>query len=302
MEERALPTGQPLITSQIEDIAAYVRQGTCILFLGAGVHSPAPEGSIYSYPDADRPPFGRELAARLAEKVNFESVFPSGESHESLNLQRVSLFYELEKGRKQLITEIGSAIREDKKPSSVLRALANLNFPLVITTNYDLLFDRALVLAEKEPVVSIYNPEPVPVSDFTNPTSKRPFVLKIHGDISRPESIVITDEDYIQFVLRMGDKDAHHPVPMTFRYRFTTWPTLFVGYSLMDYNLRLLFKTLRWKIDLSNVPMSYSVDHSPDPLIWQVWDRRGYVKFIAQNVWTFLPQLYQLVTGEEMPQ
>ena len=33
----------------------------------------------------------------------------------------------------------------------------------------------------------------------------------------------------------------------------TDWTTLFVGYSLLDYNLRLLFKTLRWKIDSANL-------------------------------------------------
>jgi hypothetical protein len=56
-------------------------------------------------------------------------------------------------------------------------------------------------------------------------------------------------EDYIDFILRMSDKDPLNPVPKEIKPWFYYWPTLFLGYSLMDYNLRLLFRTLRWKMD-----------------------------------------------------
>ena len=34
---------------------------------------------------------------------------------------------------------------------------------------------------------------------------------------------MITDEDYIQFVMRMGDKPPQDPIPMVFRYYFKRW-------------------------------------------------------------------------------
>jgi len=102
-------------------------------------------------------------------------------------------------------------------------------------------------------------------------------------------------------VMRMGDRDAYHPVPETFRYRFKSWITLFVGYSLLDYNLRLLFKTLRWRMDPSNFPPTYAVDPQPDQLIVSVWSgEQKYVKFVAQDVWMFVPRLYKELTGREM--
>ena len=52
-----------------------------------------------------------------------------------------------------------------------------------------------------------------------------------------------------------------NPVPDTFYYRLSKWPTLFIGYSLLDYNLRLLLKTLRHKKD--QFPRSYSIDPWP---------------------------------------
>jgi hypothetical protein len=282
-------------------IADKVAKGQCILFLGAGVHYPPPEGTPYQYPEEQRPPLGRAFSELLAKKCGFAERFPKDSAG---NLQRVSLFYESLRNRNALVNEVRDAVGAGRRPSPILRALARLNFQLIITTNYDQLFETALREEGKSPFVSVYNKTgDEPTRDYPGDLNARePFVVKIHGDVQSPESIVITDEDYIQFVLRMSDKEAYNPVPLTFRYQFTKWPTLFVGYSLLDYNLRLLFKTLRWKIDPSNFPDTYSVDLYPDPLILDVWyNRQRYVKFIAQDVWTFVPNLYRAVTGEEMP-
>jgi hypothetical protein len=285
----------------INSVAERVARGECILFLGAGVHAPPPPGSPYqdSYPEGVRPALGRAFSEHLAAKCSYASTFPKDTVH---NLQRVSLCYELDNSRQQLVTEIRDAVHTDKKPSPVLRALAQLDFPLVITTNYDKLFERALAAQDKQPRVRVYSKdEDQKTDDIPNPTASEPFVFKLHGDIDTPESIVITDEDYIHFVLRMSDREAYHPVPFTFRYRFANWPTLFLGYSLLDYNLRLLFKTLRWKTDVANVPDTYSVDPYPDSLIVKVWSgEQKYVKFIAQDVWTYVPKLYARVKGQEM--
>jgi hypothetical protein len=283
----------------ITSIANKVRDGECILFLGAGVHCPPPVGSPYIYPDVERPPLGGAFSQILAAKSGFPKELPRDSP---TNLQRVSMHYENRRTRNQLVDEIREAVDVGKKPSPALRALAKLNFPLVITTNYDQLFETALQEAGKKPQVGIYDPMgATPTTDFQKFSSERPFVFKIHGDISRPESIVITDEDYIQFVLRMSDKEAFHPIPETFRYNFKRWWTLFVGYSLLDYNLRLLFKTLRWKIDKAGFPDAYSIDLFPDPLILDEYQlKQRYVKFIAQDVWTVVPMLYEDVTGQSM--
>jgi hypothetical protein len=285
----------------LKTIADRVAKGECILFLGAGAHYPPPASAPYAYPEDQRPPLSRTFSERLAQQCDFAQQFP----HDSIgNLQRVSLYYEVQRGRNALADEIKQAVLTGKRPSPVLCALARLNFPLVITTNYDQLFEIALRAVGKSPLVSVYNQAGTePTRD--NPGSldpQQPFVVKVHGDVQSRESIVITDEDYIQFVLRMSDKRPFNPVPLTFHYYFTKWPTLFVGYSLLDYNLRLLFKTLRWKIDPSNFPETYSVDIAPDPLIVEVYhNQHRYINFITQDVWTFVPSLYHMITGEDMP-
>jgi SIR2-like domain len=281
----------------IREIADDIRQQHCILFLGAGVHAPPPGKSPFEYPAEQRPPIGSDLSKMLAENCSFAKRIPGGDA---TNLQRVAMCYEVTHSRRQLVDAVAQAVQTGKRPSPMLRALAELGFPLVITTNYDQLFENALIAEDKHPRVAVYRPAREATEDYRDPTDKSPVVFKIHGDIERPETIVITDEDYIQFVLRMSDKDQYDPVPLMLRYHLTEWTTLFIGYSLLDYNLRLLFKTLRWKMDLANIPDSYSVDRRPDPLVLDVWyNQRRYVKFIAQDVWTFVPRLYECVLGKE---
>ena len=286
------------VGSVVELLADAVRGQRCILFLGAGVHALPPDGSLFDYPSQRRPPVGSGLSRELARTCGLAERFPS---EDPANLQRVALFYEIARSRHQLVDAVRTAVQVGKQPSPMLRALAELDFPLVITTNYDQLFENALAAVGKQPRVAVYTPNLEPTVDYRDPTAESPIVFKIHGDISRQETVVITDEDYIQFVLRMSNKDPYDPVPLTLKFYLTGWTTLFLGYSLLDYNLRLLFKTLRWKIDSANVPDMYSVDFHPDPLIFDVWhNQRRYVKFIAQDVWTFVPRLYERVLGKEL--
>jgi hypothetical protein len=288
-------------SAALTQIADAVARGQCLLFLGAGIHAEPPEGSSYVYTEADRPPLGSTLSELLAKECDLVATYPN---ENTKNLQRTSLFYETMRSRRQLVQEIDAVVQVGKKPSPVLRGLAELGFTLLITTNYDQLLERALRDAGSESRVTVYSPDSTRATEqyLDDPTADRPFVFKIHGDIGTPESVVITDEDYIQFVLRMRDQKPYYPVPEIFRFQLERWTTLFVGYSLVDYNLRLLFKTLRWGVDRANIPDAYSVDCHPDPLVVEVFEnQQKYLKFIVQDAWTFVPALYHAVTGKEMP-
>ena len=304
----------------VQQIVDAISEGRCLLFLGAGVHAPPPEGCRWTYPETARPLLGGEfsacLAAELKQELDLAREFPSDLG----NLQRSSLHFEIKRTRKQLVDQLTKAVQTGKTPSPALRALAELDFPLVITTNYDRLLEEALTRAGKTWRLSVYNKQrnvktvdfrdarplgrtgPVDPLRLVAPDPQNPFVLKIHGDIVDRKSIVITDEDYIHFVMRTRDPRRYNPVPKTFQVAIETWTTLFVGYSLLDYNLRLLFKTLRWGADPANTPDSYSVDFSPDPLIAQVLGNPPrLVTFVVLDLWTFVPDLYRCLIGKEMP-
>lgn len=281
-----------------------VRNGKCILFLGAGVHYPPESRSRYSkaYPVEVRPPLAADLAKRLVNKGDIIKRYPK--ERDNINdLKRMACFYEMLYQRNELVAEIRDAVSARARPSAAVRALALLDFPLIMTTNYDHLFENALNKVDKEPRKGVYDPGGAkPTIDFPDDDIKRPFLFKVHGDIDAPESLVVTDEDYIQFLLRMGDREPYHPIPETFRVQFKRWPTLFIGYRLTDFNLRLLFKALRWKMDPANRKPAFAVDLYPDPPVMaELQDRDGHVFFIVDDLWNFVPKLFESVTGKEMP-
>jgi len=288
------------------EIVACIRAKKCILFLGAGVNAPSPVDSPFGYRESQVPPRGSELARRLLARCQeCPDIDPD-------NLQRVALFFQFRPGggsREALVKAIrdeitGPAIRV----SPALHMLAALPFPIVITTNYDPLIQRALSRADtmdgraKDPIRRIYDPhregppEPVPL----DPIEENPILLKLHGDIDNPASIVVTEEDYIVFIQRMSDA-YRHPIHENIRARMNSWPILFIGYSLRDYNLRLLFRTLRWHLDVAHIPLSFSVDPTPDDLIVSVWQRgeKPMVSFVRQDLWAFVPALFRECTGRE---
>lgn len=302
--------------SDVSYIAQCIKEGKCILFLGSAIHAPAPAGSKYDYPIEACPPIGAQLSERLAAACQYPEK-------DRWNLQRVAWYYEhAMQFRYRLVNEVKAAVYTGRKPSPVLRGLSRLGFPIVITTNYDQLYEDSLNLVAQESALaagvpeaeakkakaafdkSIYSPRStVKTKDCgEEPSSSRPYLLKIHGDVEDRDSLVITDEDYIQFVLRMGDEHSFRPIGRNLLTHLMTWPTLFIGYRLSDYNLRLLFKTLRWKLDPADIPPTFSVDLQPDVLIRDVWQlQRRYIRFIKKNLWNFVPELYKEVTGEEMP-
>lgn len=283
------------------DIVDSVKNGRCILFLGAmAAAAEPPAGSPFDY--AARLPSGKTLSTLLAKRCGYTD-------DDDDNLQRVSLFFQCKENnsRHSLIKALEDIIAESKvEPSPAMHMLAALPFRIIITTNYDKLFEDALYGAKtsngesKRPIVTVYDPdrngppEPVPL----DPLEAKPILLKLHGDIDKPNSIVITEEDYITFIHRMANPHFH-PIHEKIRSRMMEWPILFVGYSLRDYNLRLLFKTLRWHVDPANYPLSFSVDPYPDNLIVSILQnsRPPMVSFIRENLWDFVPALYTAVKG-----
>jgi hypothetical protein len=125
-------------------------------------------------------------------------------------------------------------------------------------------------------------------------------LFKLHGDIDKPESIVITEEDYITFIQRMGNPHPQtYPIPANISARMGSWSILFIGYRLTDWNLRLLLRALRWHVDPANYGLSYSVDPFPDELIVAVLQdvERPVISFLKEDLWDFVPELYERCLG-----
>src|SRR5205814_637754 len=119
------------------------------------------------------------------------------------------------------------------------------------------------------------------------------IILKLHGQIERTatrewESFVVTEDDYIDY---LAQADVAVAVPVSLAAALRRSHFLFLGYTMADWNLRVILHRL-W----GDQPLSYrswAVQPQPRPLEREFWRRRDvdvyelpleeYVEGLAQH-------------------
>ncbi len=151
----------------------------------------------------------------------------------------------------ELINHIGSE-RRRRVPWDAYRLMAELELPIYITTNYSKLLVSALEERETEPqtLISPWNdyvvenePRYCAVSgDFDEPTSKRPLVYHLFGRLDQTPSVVLTEDDYFQYLIGVAENDDL--IPPSVKGALTGNALLFLGFRLEDWDFRVLLKSL----------------------------------------------------------
>lgn len=109
-------------------------------------------------------------------------------------------------------------------PSQQHRLIASLDAPVCVTTNYDLLLERAHVeLYGEDHVGVVRKPDHL---RFSN--SKKNLIIKLHGDVNDESLHVVTAMDY------MARWRSPNVVDNFVYHLFATHTVLFIGYSLDD--------------------------------------------------------------------
>jgi hypothetical protein len=129
----------------------------------------------------------------------------------------------------------------DAKPTEIYRALFRLKPPLILTTNYDCLLEKAYIKFQKEDVdVFTYRDAPEVQRRLTSDKfARHPFIFKIHGTIKKPSEIILTESDYRELIY-------HQPgYRLLLSAVFLTHVVLMLGFSLKDRELILLLEAMR---------------------------------------------------------
>jgi len=242
-----------------------IRRGQCTPILGSGLLEPL-IGSLkdiaqrwaetYHYPMA---PHERESLPQVSQylAINQDRGFPYDELGEYLR-EEIKRRYKEDIPEKllsnfasldELLETIG-AKRREREPSDAYKALAQLPLPIFITTTPDNLLTAALKEAGKDPQVvlcpwneyveqteSIYDREP----DYF-PSPERPLIYHLFGELNEQDSIVLTEDDYFDFLIGVtGNKDL---IPPVVRRALTDTALLFLGFQMDEWNFRILFRSI----------------------------------------------------------
>lgn len=178
-----------IVKQQLDIIAGLLWDRHASLFVGAGFSKNAT-----LLPGGKMPPDWNELGNLFFEKARKHK--PTPKEREYANVLRLAEEVECVYGRDALFNIIQESINDNYlEPSDLHMKLLSFPWRDVFTTNYDTLLERAAdkLNEQRKKVYTIIS------SDQEIGFSTPPFLIKLHGDIKVPNSIVITEEDYRKY-------------------------------------------------------------------------------------------------------
>jgi hypothetical protein len=149
----------------------------------------------------------------------------------------------------ELISTVGKKRRQTNE-NDPYKILARLPFPLYITTSPDNLLVDALKEAGREPQIEVcpWNDDieqekslEKSRSDYS-PTAKQPLVYYLFGRLNQPKSLVITEDDYFDYLI--GVTRNKELIPTAVRRSLADTALLFLGFQLEDWNFRVVYRSI----------------------------------------------------------
>lgn len=275
------------------------KRGKVIPFLGAGA------SLVGRTPDKSWSPKARAFlpsGVELAHHLAGQTMVPKEDPRDWDNLAKVCSYYAEVSGRPALRDELREVLNGDYDAGPLHDLIATIPAPqLIIVTNYDDLLERAFRRAGRPYDLVVYPadrkdvagvlwwkhgaPEPVieHARDLYIDLTTTTVIYKMHGTIEREsgewDNFVITEEDYIEFLSRMTSNEA---VPAIFYQHFKDRSFLFLGYSLQDWNLRVLLTNLGKELAKTGASAgsaheelpSWAIQLGPSELETTLWQKR----------------------------
>ncbi len=242
-----------------------INRGRCTPILGPGLVEPL-LGSMrevasrwadtFLYPMA---PHERESLPQVAQflVVNQDAQFPFDDLERLLKKHILNTFSadlpaELRKTEtplNHLISAVGR-VRRASNPLEPHRVLAGLPLPIYITANHDNLLEDALVEAGKQPQCIL-----CPWNEFIEqeknifdlqgdyePDPRRPLVFHLFGCWGQPDSVVLTEDHYFDFLIGITGNKAL--IPEQVRQSLADASLLFLGFQTNEWSFRVIFRSL----------------------------------------------------------
>ena len=288
----------------VNRIVGYLKTGHCIPFLGAGASipdlkpsatnkpeteevssgQPIPDNGQRSAPLSDQTvPSGTGMAGELALKLGIDPLI-------QMDLPMAAFLFERVHDRQTLTTYIGDRLT-GQPPSEAHRVLAKIIIylhshrslemrpvELIITTNFDQQLENELVyLNRKLPLRP-----PIKINTIIASTRSQQAkqieedsvnLLKLHGCVSDSDSLIVTDDDYIKMLNRLGGSVPTTFIDVTILGEIPKAGLLFLGYSLGDWDFRAFYEALMGNRSPSKKYTSYAVQRRPaNPKEARKWD------------------------------
>lgn len=254
-----------------------IKKGNCVIFAGAGIST---EGGIYGQPT---------FYYQIKEECNLK------DDGTELSFPELTQLYcdKIDGGHKnKLIRKIIERIEEFSEYGEIYWATTIFHryitqvpfFSRIITTNWDTFFERELNV-----LVPMVEDNNIPFWD-----DKKRQILKIHGCVTRPHTIIATSKDYDKLIITESKK----PIFTKLKDLMATKTFLFIGYSMRDKNIQLIYDNLLKNLG-EFARLSYAVDPHPIKKTVDNWKKRGIIILDVSAI-SFMRELITNLVNEDI--
>ena len=275
----------------VQKWADRIRAGTCVLLLGPSVAVPD---------DDDREPLTARLARKLATDKGVKDDRRLGDPS---NLRAVAQFLvdygDRDRQRSDQL-DLAYETRDfyecySGRTTPLHDHLASLPFRLCITTTPDDFMFNAFTAAGKTPQRAAYRFNSTAELTIPEPTEIRPLVFHLYGHPTDPASLVLTERNLIDFLLKVGAKDPPLPHRITGQLGNPSTTFLFIGFGFQNWYLRVLLQVL------SSYSQGNSAAALEDPSFFRNPDKEVTVGFFAGGRWSInFPNLSWTTFAEQL--
>ncbi len=130
-----------------------------------------------------------------------------------------------------------------------LLILAEFPLPIYLTTSYHNFIEVALQQAGKKPRSEFcrwhrgLDGIPANLNDDYQPTAAEPLVYHLHGSDAHPGSMVLTEDDYMEYLVAVSQNVGRgaDPIPRRVRQAMADSSLVLLGYDLRSWDFRVVF-------------------------------------------------------------
>ncbi|MBN1642962.1 MAG: SIR2 family protein [Anaerolineae bacterium] len=154
---------------------------------------------------------------------------------------------------------------------SPLELLAQLHLPVYVTTSYYDFLERALAAVGREPRTDAFSwsldkqtiHTRLPGEGYV-PDADHPVVYHLYGFEEDPDSIVLSEDDYLDFLLKVARREPKQVFPSYLQARLAVCSLILIGYRPQDWDFRILFRgVLTGCVNIAERPASVAIQLEP---------------------------------------
>jgi hypothetical protein len=243
--------------------------------------------------DRDSPPLTVKLARVLADQL-----VPPHEAMREHHLAHVAQIYQRENDRVSLELEVEDFYRSYAgRTTDVHRRLAALPISLCIDLTPAGLMSKAYDEAGKNPVRDFYGSDKGQAISLIEFTPRRPLVYELFGSLDDSASLLLTENDLLDFLVNVAKNTPSLPKDLTSRFSDPKTSFLFLGFGFQHWYLRILLHVLKADGDRKNLSLALEdaafFEHPEQPQTALFYSEQHRIQFRHASWQAFADELSQ---------